>query len=81
MAGGALEASLTVASNRLNITMKTLAVITVAVAVVGSVFGAYGMNFEALPLSKHPWGFPLIAGGTIAFVALALVVGWKRKWW
>ena len=34
------------AAHRLNKTMKTLAVITVAVAVVGSVFGAYGMNFE-----------------------------------
>ena len=45
-----MDASLAIGSHRLNKTMKTLAVITVAMAVVGSVFGAYGMNFEALPL-------------------------------
>ena len=46
MAAAAMDASLAIGSNRLNKTMKTLAVITVAMAVVGSVFGAYGMNFE-----------------------------------
>ena len=51
--------------NRLNKTMKTLAVITVAVAVVGSVFGAYGMNFEAMPLASSPWGFWVVGLGTI----------------
>ena len=49
-----MDASLAIGSHRLNQTMKTLAVITVAMAVVGSVFGAYGMNFEVVPLaSKH----------------------------
>lgn len=80
MAAGALEASLTVSSNRLNKTMRTLAVITVAVALVSSVFGAYGMNFEELPFAKEPAGFWVVSGGTIALVAGALVVGWRRGW-
>jgi magnesium transporter len=81
MASGALEASLAINANRLNQTMKTLAVITVAVAVVGSVFGAYGMNFEALPLASSPWGFWVIGLGTIALVTAALLAGWRLGWW
>ena len=80
MAAGALDASLAISSHRLNKTMKTLAVITVAVAIVGSVFGAYGMNFEVVPLSKEPLGFWLISVGTIGLVAAALLVGWWRRW-
>ena len=75
MASGALEASLAINANRLNYTMKTLAVITVAVAVVGSVFGAYGMNFQELPLASSPWGFWVVGLGTIALVTSALVAG------
>ena len=80
MAAGALEASMTVSSNRLNRTMKALAVITVAVAFVSSVFGAYGMNFTALPLADEPWGFWAVSGGTVALVAVVLLTGWRRGW-
>jgi magnesium transporter len=81
LATSALEASLAINANRLNQTMKTLAVITVAVAVIGSVFGAYGMNFQALPLASAPWGFWVVSLGTIALVAAALLVGWWLGWW
>jgi magnesium transporter len=81
MASNALEASLAINANRLNETMKTLAVITVAVAVVGSVFGAYGMNFEALPLASTPWGFWVVGLGTIVLVVSALLAGWRLGWW
>jgi magnesium transporter len=81
MTAAAMDASLAIGSHRLNKTMKTLAVITVAMAIVGSVFGAYGMNFEVVPLSKEPSGFWLISAGTIGLVATALVVGWWRRWW
>jgi magnesium transporter len=81
MAAAAMDASLAIGSLRLNKTMKTLAVITVAMAVVGSVFGAYGMNFEVMPLAAALWGFWLVAVGTIGLVLIALVVGWWRQWW
>jgi magnesium transporter len=81
MASSALEASLAINANRLNQTMKTLAVITVAVAVVGSVFGAYGMNFENIPLASAPWGFCVIALGTLALVAAGLLASWWLGWW
>jgi magnesium transporter len=80
-AAGVLDASLAVSSNRLNKTMTTLAVITVAVAVVGSVFGAYGMNFQSIPLASTAWGFGAVALGTVGLVALALVLGWWLGWY
>jgi len=81
MAAGALDATLAVSSHRLNKTMKTLAVLTAAVAVIGSVFGAYGMNFQVMPLAGHRWGFWLVSAGTIAFVVALSVVGRWRRWW
>jgi magnesium transporter len=81
MASSALEASLAINAKRLNKTMKTLEVITVAVAVVASVFGAYGMNFEAMPLASSPWGFWVVGLGTIVLVTLALLAGWRLGWW
>ena len=80
MATGALEAYLTVMSNRLNQTMKTLAVLTVAVAILSAVFGAWGMNFEVMPLAQAPWGFAAVVLGTFAVIALLGVVAWRRGW-
>lgn len=80
-AAASMDASLAISSHRLNKTMKSLAVITVAMAVVGSVFGAYGMNFQVMPLSGAPWGFWFVAVGTISVVTMPLLVGWWRGWW
>ena len=80
MATGALEAYLTVMSNRLNQTMKTLAVLTVAVAILSAVFGAWGMNFDAIPLANAPWGFPAVVLGTFGVIAILGLVAWRRGW-
>jgi Mg2+ and Co2+ transporter CorA len=45
------------------------------------VFGAYGMNFTALPLATSPWGFWVISVGTIASVVAAIGLGRARGWW
>ena len=82
MAAAAMDASLAIGSHRLNKTMKTLAVITVAMAVVGSVFGAYGMNFEvaapvegALGLLAHLRGYDRPGrGGPLGRVVARVVV-------
>jgi magnesium transporter len=80
MVAGVLEAHLTVVSNRLNATMKTLTVITITVAIAGSVFGAWGMNFGEIPLAESPWGFWAVGGGTLALIVTALLWSWKRGW-
>jgi magnesium transporter len=74
--GSAMEASLAVVSNRLNLNMKNLTIITVCVAVVGSVFGAWGMNFKYIPLSESAGGFWIVLGGTVLLIA-AMGVIWK----
>ena len=55
--GGVLETYLSQASNRMNQVMKQLsAVATIALPLI-VVAGIYGMNFEHLPLTAHPYGF------------------------
>jgi len=80
MTAGALEAYLTVVSNRLNETMKKLAVLTVAVAVLSAVFGAWGMNFAVIPLANAPWGFAIVLLGTFAIIGVLGLVAWQRGW-
>lgn len=80
MLAGALEAHLAVVSNRLNATMKKLTAWTVAVAIAGAVFGAWGMNFTQVPFADSPWGFWAVWGGTLGLVLAALAYGWKRGW-
>jgi magnesium transporter len=80
MLASSLEAYLTVISNRLNQTMKTLGVLTAAVALLSAVFGAWGMNFELIPLAKAPWGFAAVVSGTLGFMALVALVAWRRGW-
>jgi magnesium transporter len=79
-AAGATEAYLTLSSNRLNLTMKKLTVVTICVAILGAVFGAWGMNFESIPLTKPWWGFWAVLAGAVALVAVVVWVGRKRDW-
>lgn len=80
LVASSLDAQMTVVSNRLNRTMKTLTIITVVVATGGLVFGAWGMNFSRLPLSDEPWGFAAVVGGTIALIVVVLVLSRKWRW-
>ena len=78
LVGGALEAYLTVTSTRLNQTMRALAVLTMAVGLLSAVFGAWGMNFEFIPLSRSPWGFAAVVGGTCGLIVLILLLIHRR---
>jgi magnesium transporter len=80
MVTSALEAYLTVVSNRINLTMKTLSVITIVVAIAGVTFGAWGMNFSHIPLSDQSWGFAAVVAGTVALIGAVLLFAWKRGW-
>jgi magnesium transporter len=80
MVTGVLEAQLTVTSNRLNETMRMLTALTIVVALIGSIFGAWGMNFRHVPLAEHPWGFAAVVGGAFVLVIASLAVARARHW-
>ncbi len=70
---GTMDAYASVISNNLNIVMKFLAVITIVLTIPTIVTGAFGMNFDRIPLAHHPYGFWIILGISLL---LALVAGW-----
>jgi magnesium transporter len=80
MVSGALDANLTIISNRLNATMKTLTVITVVLAIAGSVFGAWGMNVKDVPLKETPFGFWWVLATTMGLIAATLYFSRRRGW-
>jgi magnesium transporter len=80
LVSSALDANLTVVSNQLNQTMRTLTVLTIAVGTMSAVFGAWGMNVGGLPIAESPWGFLAIVGGTVLLTGLMLYVGRRRGW-
>jgi Mg2+ and Co2+ transporter CorA len=80
MVTGALEAHMTVVSNRLNVTMRALTVVTIAVALASSIFGAWGMNFTRIPLAETPWGFWGVCGGVVAMIVALLGISRARGW-
>lgn len=82
VASGVLEAQLSVASNRLNETMKRLTAIAVCVAVIGAVVGAWGMNFKHVPWEDlGTRGFWAVLAGAVGMAASLLVTGRWLKWW
>ena len=80
MVTSTLDAHQAVISNQINVTMKTLTVVTVLVAVAGLVFGAWGMNFEEIPLRAAPWGFWGVVSSTITLLVIALGISRWRGW-
>ena len=56
-----------VISNNLNITMRTLTIITLVMAIPTIIFSFYGMNVEGLPLIEWAW-FPVIVAGVLCAI-------------
>lgn len=78
--GGVLETYLSQTSNRMNKVMKQLSIVATIALPLIVVGGIYGMNFQHLPLTDHPWGF-WIAIASMAAVS-TIVLGWlhKNRW-
>jgi magnesium transporter len=77
---GAVEANLTVASNDLNKTMRTLTAFSIILMVNSLMAGIYGMNFENMPELKWEFGY----FGLLAFmvgITITLIIFFRsRKW-
>ena len=80
LASGALEAQLSVSSNRLNEIVKVLTIFSAIWMPLTFLAGVYGMNFEFLPELKIRWFYPALWGGWIAITLGMLGVFRWRRW-
>jgi magnesium transporter len=73
-----LDSYLTQVSNRLGTVSKGLAVVGALSIPFVVIAGVYGMNFEHIPLSHHPWGFEIMVALQVA-LSLVLLIGLRRR--
>jgi magnesium transporter len=76
----ALEAYLSVQSNRMNEVMKTLTLIATVMLPITFIAGVYGMNFKRMPELDWAWGYPYVLG-LMAVVTIGILGWFRRKGW
>ncbi len=76
----ALEAYLSVQSNRMNEVMKTLTLMSTVMLPLTFIAGVYGMNFEVMPELHWKYGYAY-ALALMAAVAFAIVQWFRHKKW
>src|SRR5207237_3262578 len=76
----AMESYLSVTSNRLNQTMRTMTALTIGLMVPTLIAGIYGMNFRYMPELEWPFGYAS-ALALMAVVGGALLLVFKRIGW
>lgn len=76
----ALEAYLTVQSNRMNEIMKTLTMISTVMLPLTFIAGVYGMNFKHMPELEWVMGYPL-ALAVMAATVIVILLWFRAKHW
>jgi magnesium transporter len=76
----ALDAYLSVQSNRMNEIMKTLTLMSTVMLPLTFIVGLYGMNFKHMPELDWVWGYPGAIGLMIA-VATGILLWFRRRGW
>ena len=81
--GGLRDTYIGIVNNRMNEVMKTLTVFSALLLPLTFLTGLWGMNFNALPLAQHEYGFWIFLGvcGTVIGFLLWLMyrAGWLRR--
>jgi len=77
---GAMEAYVSVVSNRLNEIMKTLTVIATIMMPLTLIASIYGMNFKNMPELSHKFGYPGVLF-TMGLITIVMLYYFKRKKW
>ena len=80
LATSALDAYLSVQSNRMNEIMKTLTLMSTVMMPLTFIAGVYGMNFKVMPELEWRYGYPY-ALGLMAMVTIAILLWFRRKGW
>lgn len=76
----AMDAYLSVQSNRMNETVKTLTLMSTVMLPLTFISSVYGMNFRNMPEVYWRWGYPF-ALSLMAVVGTSIVLWFKRKRW
>ena len=77
--GSTLDSYLSQVSNRVSQSSKALGVIATVTLPFVVVSGMWGMNFDRVPLSAHPYGFWVLLGVQLLIAAVILgVLRWRR---
>jgi magnesium transporter len=77
---GLMDARVSIVSNNLNVLIKTLNIITLAIMVPTLVVSIFSMNVK-LPISEtHPMAFWAIMGIAVAALAFFMYFWWRKKW-
>jgi magnesium transporter len=80
LVASALDAYLSVQSNRMNEIMKTLTLMSTVMMPLTFIVGLYGMNFKHMPELDWVWGYPG-AIGVMAGVATGILLWFRRRGW
>jgi magnesium transporter len=77
---GALDAHLSLVSNRMNLVMKRATSWAAILVCATLVAGVYGMNFKHMPELDWRFGYPM-ALGSMTLISVVLYLTFKRKDW
>ncbi|MDD5422899.1 MAG: magnesium/cobalt transporter CorA [Candidatus Omnitrophota bacterium] len=77
---GAMEAYVSIVSNRLNEIMKTLTIIATIMMPLTLIASIYGMNFKHMPELEHDFGYPGVIL-TMGVITIFMLMFFKRKKW
>lgn len=80
MVWGLMDMYMTTISNKMNVIMKVLTIISTIFIPLTFIVGVYGMNFKYMPELDHPNGYFIIWGVMIAIFVVSLYY-FKRKDW
>ena len=77
---GMLDLYMSAQSNRLNVQMRVLTVITIIFMPLTLIAGIYGMNFDNMPELHWHYGYFYVMGLMLAIALGLLLVFWRRRW-
>jgi len=76
----ALEAYLSVQSNRMNEIMKQLTLVATVMLPITFIAGVYGMNFKHMPELEWWWGYPAALTLMAVIVVGSMIWFWRKGW-
>ncbi len=80
MLGGMMDIYLSSVSNRVNMEVRALTVVTMLFMPATLITGIFGMNFDVMPLLKNVDGFWWTIGAMLTVASLMGLIFWRRQW-